>query len=88
MILALKTEKNQRINSVFQVCETNRPLWSVGKICDSGCEITFMADKAVVTQKSSGKQLCTFQRKGGLYVAALKLGKPEGASSLTRQGKA
>lgn len=86
MILSLKTEGNQRINSTFQVCQTNRPLWSVGKICDSGCSVIFDAEKAVVTQKGSGKPVCTFQRQGGLYVASLRLSKPEGASSFTRPG--
>ena len=48
MTLSLKTEGNQKINSTFQVCSTNKPLWSVGKICDSGCEVKFSSDKAVV----------------------------------------
>ena len=87
MTLSLKTEGNQKINSTFQVCQTNRPLWSVGKICDSGCEVTFKADQAIVTQKSTGKPVCNFKRQGGLYVATLKLSKPEGASSFTRQGE-
>ena len=86
MTLSLKTESNQKINSTFQVCQTNRPLWSVGKICDSGYSVTFDAEKAVVTQKTSGKPMCTFQRQGGLYVASLRLNKPEEPSSFTRQG--
>ena len=86
MTLSLKTEGNQKINSTFQVCSTNKPLWSVGKICDSGCEVKFSSDKAVVIQKTTGKPICTFQRKGGLYIANLKLSRPEGASSFTRQG--
>ena len=86
MTLSLKTEDNQKINSTFQVCQTNRPLWSVGKICDSGCTVTFDADKATVTKKTTGKLVCTFQRQGGLYVASLRLGKPGMSSSFARQG--
>ena len=87
MTLSLKTEGNQKIQSTFQVCGTNRPLWSVAKICDSGCSVTFDAKQAVVTQKATGKQVCSFQRQGGLYVASLMLSKPDGASSFTRQGR-
>ena len=85
MTLALVTEDNQKIFSTFQVCAINRPLWSVGKICDSGCSVNFEADKAVVKQKKTGKTVCTFMRKGGLYIANLKLCKPE-PSSFTRPG--
>ena len=55
MTLSLKTEHDTNINSTFQVCQTNRPLWSVGKICDAGCEVLFTAQGAVVKQKSTGK---------------------------------
>ena len=45
MTLSLRVDGNQKITSTFQVCQATRPLWSVGKICDSGCEATFNADK-------------------------------------------
>ena len=87
MKLALKTEDGKPIESVFQVCETSRPLWSVGKICDNGCTVVFDAAKAEVIRKSDGRSLCTFQRSGGLYVANLNLTNPKRPSSFTRQGK-
>ena len=41
MTLSLKSDGGQPIHSTFQVCQTNRPLWSVGKICDAGCKVIF-----------------------------------------------
>jgi len=73
MTLSLKTEQGRQINSTFQVCQTNRPLWSVGKICDSGCKVIFSKDGAEVVQTATGKAVCSFQRQGGLYVGNLKL---------------
>ena len=84
MTLSLKTEGGQQINSTFQVCQTNRPLWSVGKICDSGCKVVFSKDKAEVVQETTGKAVCSFERQGGLYVGKLKLGPPK---SFQRPGK-
>ena len=77
MTLALKTEEGRSINSTFQVCQTNRPLWSVGKICDSGCKVVFSKDKAEVVQETTGKAVCSFERQGGLYVGMLKLSPPK-----------
>ena len=87
MALSLKTEDGKQINSTFQVCKTNRPLWSVGKICDSGCRVVFSMDKAEVVHEKSGKRVCSFQRQGGLYVANLKLGRPPAAQPFTGQGR-
>ena len=68
MTLSLRAGDGRPIVSTFQVCETNRPLWSVGKICDSGCIVVFDSNKAEVIRKSTGKPVCTFQRSGGLYM--------------------
>ena len=86
MTLSLKTDEGRPIKSTFQVCQTNRPLWSVGKICDSGCKVVFTKDKAEVVQESTGKSVCSFQRQGGLYIGSLKLSPAKGAQSFQRQG--
>ena len=88
--LSLVTSDGQAIDSTFQVCETNKPLWSVGKICDAGCKVIFEPTKAEVIKCSTGKTVCAFQRNGGgLYVASLKLTKLKDAAKTTfaRQGK-
>ena len=87
MTLSLRADDGRPIVSTFQVCETNRPLWSVGKICDSGCKVVFDSNKAEVIRKTTGKPVCTFQRSGGLYVANLTLSNPKRSSSFTRQGR-
>ena len=63
------------IKSVFQVAEITRPLMSVSRICDLGHRCLFDKDKAEV-QTKDGKVLCTFERRGGLYVATMKLKAP------------
>ena len=85
--VSLKTEDGKKINATFQVCKTNRPLWSVGKICDSGCKVIFSMDRVEVVHEKSGKRACSFQRQGGLYVATLKLGRPQPAQPFTGQGR-
>ena len=65
------------IKSVFQVAEITRPLMSVSKICEMGHKCIFDEHQAQVVSKS-GKILCTFERKGGLYVAEMTLKSPEG----------
>ena len=86
MTFALRAEGGPPINSTFQVCKTNRPLWSVGKICDSGCKVIFTSKGAEVIHEANKKAVCSFQRQGGLYVGTLRLGNPNRASSFTRPG--
>ena len=87
MTLNLVTTEGHPIQSVFQVCEVSRPLWSVSRICDAGCSVTFTAKGATVTHMASGKNMCNFERKRNLYVASLPLKRPEAARSFPRQGQ-
>ena len=73
------------LRSCFQIARVTRPLMSVGKICDNGMRVVFDDDKAVVSEKASGMELCVFERKpGGLYICKFRLKSPE--SGFTRQG--
>ena len=81
MVLNLATSVGAPLQSTFQVCSVHRPLWSVGKICDNGCSVTFDAKGATVKSKE-GKSVCTFERRNGLYVTTLNLQRPDFA----RQG--
>ena len=65
------------IKSIFQVAEITRPLMSVSRVCELGHKCVFDDEKAEVIAKN-GTVLCTFRRKGGLYVAEMKLKAPEG----------
>ena len=69
--------KHNFIKSIFQVAEITRPLMSVSKICELGHKCVFDENKADVIAKD-GTVLCSFQRKGGLYVAQMRLKSPEG----------
>ena len=73
------------ITSTFQVSTISKPLWSVGKICDSGYEVRFTKDGAHVLHPGSGKQVGQFSRKRGLYMGTLQLKNPA-APTFTRQG--
>ena len=69
--------KPNSIKSVFQVAEVTRLLMSVSRTCDLGHRCIFEQNKAEVTAKD-GTVLCTFERRGGVYVASMKLRAPEG----------
>ena len=80
MLLSFESDSGKKIESIFQVCQINRPLWSVGKICDAGCKVVFNSTGADVIHAESGKTCCSFQRRNGLYVATLNLRNPSRVS--------
>ena len=80
----LEKKKGKDIKTTFQVAKVTRPLWSVGRICDEGFEVKFTNNEAYVLTKE-GKEVCKFNRKGGLYVAELHL-KSASQSSFQRRG--
>ena len=80
MSLRLQGEQDgdQLVNSMFQIADVNRPLMSIGKICDSGHRVVFESGKAEVISKRTGKVVMTFVRKNkGLYTAELILRTPK-----------
>ena len=92
MTLNLSTAEGHPIQSVFEVCEVAKPVWSVGKICDSGCAVTFDSKGATVKHVAIGKTPCNFEKRRGLYVASLPLKRPPASqptstSAFSRQGK-
>ena len=78
--------RDQPIESMFQVADVVRPLFSVSRICDHGNNtMTFDKTKAVV-RNPKGKVLMVFKRKGNLYIAQMKVRNPKHAS-FGRQGQ-
>ena len=63
------------VRTTFQVARVTRPLISVSKICDAGMSMKFTSTMAVI-EDSKGKEVCRFLRKGGLYIASMKLRSP------------
>ena len=51
-------------------------MWSVGKVCDAGYEVTFRKDGASIRHTASGEAVGNFHRKQWLYVGALQLRNP------------
>ena len=64
--VSLKASNGVRINSVFQIAQVSRPFYSVSRICDAGCEVSFNRTEGRVTK--NGKRIATFPRRRGLYV--------------------
>ena len=67
--------KGEAISSIFQVAAVTRPLWSVSKICDKGHWVKFTQKDATV-YTAADVPVCTFERRGGLYVGKVKLRNP------------
>ena len=71
------TETDTQVDTLFQVADVVRPLFSVSEICDRGNNtMTFDKHKAVV-RNSKGKVICIFKRQGNLYVAQMKIRNPK-----------
>jgi hypothetical protein len=63
------------VRANFQIADATRALWSVGLICDSGLQVKFAAMSASIFGRS-GKEICHFGRKHGLYIATVQLENP------------
>ncbi len=86
--VGMKEQRGGTINSVFQIAEVSRPLYSVSKICDEGCDVHFCASHAWITK--GDVEIARFPREQGLYVAEMMLQPPDkdavDASGFARQG--
>ena len=69
--------ENRKIKSTFQVAEVTRPLMSVSRVCDQGLTRNLTDTHAFVRDKA-GNTVVKFERRGGLYIARMKLKPPEG----------
>jgi hypothetical protein len=83
------TGKTTDLRSTFQGAKVTRPLHSVSKICDEGFEVRFNKGEATIFN-AAGKQVAKYERRGGLYVATMKLRPPTSGSgaeqTFQRQG--
>jgi hypothetical protein len=82
MHMVMQNMEDQRgmksLKTVFQACNVTRPLCSVSKVCDAhpDANVRFDAKQALVRR---GKRvIATFKRRGGLYVARMKVKRPAG----------
>ena len=73
-----------KVKSTFQAAAVTRPLLSVSRICNSGCKVLFDKQRAII--RKNGKNVGTFVRKGGLYVAELAVLDPGKPADFPRQG--
>ncbi len=86
--IGMREQQGKSINSTFQVAEVSRPLYSVSRICDEGCDVHFCASHAWITK--GDVEVARFPREHGLYVAEMMLQPPDkdasDASVFARQG--
>lgn len=80
--------KGRSLKSTFQVAKVTRPLWSVSKICDEGFNVVFNKNKTVIRRETDDKEVCSFVREHGLYVATLKVRNPKHKSFIRQAAKA
>ena len=72
----VKSGSSNLLRSTFQVAEVTRPLMSVSRICDLGMKVIFDSNEALVVNAES-KTIAKFMRRGGLYIAQMRLKPPE-----------
>ena len=70
-VLMHGTDDHVAVGGSFAVTEVTRPLHSVSRMCDEGCEVLFTSKTATV--RKDGRVISTYQRRGGLYVRNVKL---------------
>jgi len=78
------------LNTVVQAANVTRPLFSVSKICDTSTDTEVTFNSRICQVKKGGRVVATFHRKGGLYVAKMRVKDrskgPREASGFPRQG--
>ena len=73
-----------RVTAVHRVLDMRRPIWSLGSMLDSGCDVHFPKDRCWIA-KNNGKELDVIFSDGVFFVAT-KLSKPSSKkrSSMSR----
>ena len=96
----MQQDDGSELGGSFQVADVSRPLHSTSQICDSesrrcpeGHEVLFTRKTSIVVPAGAlsrflkhCRKIAEYPRKGGLYVAKMKLKTPKPESSFTRQG--
>ena len=58
-----------RVTAVHRVLDMRRPIWSLGSMMDSGCDVYFAKDRRW-TAENSGKELDMIFSSGAFFVAS------------------
>ena len=90
--LLLDTEEDKTLSSCFQMAKVSRTLYSVPQMADEGCTVVFSKGVGKVLKGKvriqAERDVATFRRKGGLYLARMRIKKPADApkADFRRQG--
>ena len=75
------SENYEHMSAVYQVCGVNKPLTSVGRVCDAGNRVIFDPDGGKVINWTTGKET-PIRRENGVYYWDLWMETPSDVASL------
>ena len=70
-----------KVTADFRVFYVRRPIWSLGSMMDSGCDVHFTKDRCWIS-KDEGKELDMI-RSGGVFFVAARPSKPSSREAST-----
>ena len=77
---------HKAIMATFQAANVTRPLMAVSKICDSRPDTNVRFDSKKALVRRGKRVIATFHRRGGLYVARMRVKRPARADVDPGQG--
>ena len=70
-----------KVTANYRVLDVGRPIWSLGPMMDSGCDVYFTKDSCWIS-KEDGKELDTIH-SGGVFFVAARPAKPTSKDAST-----
>jgi len=92
-VVRMQQEDGQHISQEVQVMEVTRPLHSISMVCDNNFDVVFtkteglvipagLLDEVLAVVRKKAQVRATYKRKGGLYVAKMRVKNPAKAAPL------
>ena len=72
-----------KVTTDYRVLVVRRPIWSLGSMMDSGCDVHFTKDRCWMS-KNDGKELDMI-RSGGVFFVAARPSKPSSREANAQQ---
>ena len=96
-VVRMQQEDGQHISQEVQVMEVTRPLHSISMVCDNNFDVVFtkteglvipagLLDEVLAVVRKKAQVRATYKRKGGLYVAKMRVKNPAKAAPFAGRG--
>ena len=96
-VVRMQQEDGQHISQEVQVMEVTRPLHSISMVCDNNFDVVFtkteglvipagLLDEVLAVVRKKAQVRATYKRKGGLYVAKMRVKNPAKAALVAGRG--